>query len=164
MENQVWGSKHSPRREARAVKDDHTYFKWENNVELCKKNKNSLITIGGVLTGLTLLFLSGASFAATPTLGNMATHVISSFAAIGKLITAGSYIAGLAFSVGAIMKFKQHKDNATQIPIGQPIGLILIAAALLFMPTLLETLGATMFGSATTAGSSGTTIGSVSGG
>lgn len=129
----------------------------------CKINKNKQIKINAALTGFALLFLSGAAMATAQTLGGMASNVISSFAAIGKLITAGSYIAGLAFSVGAIMKFKQHKDNATQIPIGQPIGLILIAAALLFMPTLLETLGATMFGTATTAGPGGVSIGSVGG-
>jgi intracellular multiplication protein IcmD len=143
--------------------NEHKYFKWENNVRLCKTNKTKQIKMGAALTGFTLLFLSGVAMASTQTLGGMASNVISSFAAIGKLITAGSYIAGLAFSVGAIMKFKQHKDNATQIPIGQPIGLILIAAALLFMPTLLETLGATMFGTATTAGPGGTTITKVGG-
>lgn len=127
-------------------------------MRLCKKNTIKPIKMSTVLTGVALLLLSGVTFAAAQTLGNMASNVISSFAAIGRLITAGSYIAGLAFSVGAIMKFKQHKDNATQIPIGQPIGLILIAAALLFMPTLLQTLGATMFGTATTAGPQGTTI------
>ena len=100
----------------------------------------------------------GATFALT--LGSMAAKVTETFAQIGLLITSGSYIAGLAFSVGAIMKFKQHKDNPTQIPIGTPISLVLIAASLLFMPTLLKTVGSTMFGSATTAGSTGTSIGS----
>lgn len=92
------------------------------------------------------------------TIGSMAAHVTATFSEIGNLITAGSYISGLAFSVGAIMKFKQHKDNPTQIPIGTPISLVLISAALLFMPTLLKTVGASMFGAATTAGSAGTTI------
>lgn len=106
--------------------------------------------------GLGLLAFSGTALAIT--LGTMAEDVTHTFANIGRLITAGSYIAGLAFSVGAIMKFKQHKDNPTQIPIGTPISLVLIAAGLLFMPTLLKTMGATMFGTATSAGPSGTTI------
>lgn len=106
--------------------------------------------------GLILVTITGLTFAAT--LGSVATSITGTFAAIGKLITAGSYIAGLAFSVGAIMKFKQHKDNPTQIPIGTPISLVLIAAALLFLPSILDTVGSTMFGSATTAGPGGTTI------
>ncbi|MFC3908499.1 type IV secretion protein IcmD [Legionella dresdenensis] len=93
------------------------------------------------------------------TLGTMASNVTDTFDAIGKLITGGSYIAGLGFSIGAIMKFKQHKDNPTQIPIGTPIALILIAAALLFLPSILSVAGYTMFGSSggQTAGPSGIT-------
>lgn len=112
--------------------------------------------IAGVLAGLALLSFAGAACALT--LGSMAAKVTKSFAQIGLLITSGSYIAGLAFSVGAIMKFKQHKDNPTQIPIGTPISLVLIAAALLFMPTLLKSIGSTMFGAASTAGSTGVSI------
>lgn len=109
-----------------------------------------------------IALIAFASAASAITLGTVASHVTATFVNIGKLITAGSYIAGLAFSVGAIMKFKQHKDNPTQIPIGTPISLVLIASALLFMPTLLETVGSTMFGSATTAGPSGKEIKSTS--
>jgi intracellular multiplication protein IcmD len=92
------------------------------------------------------------------TLGGMASSITKSFASIAKLITAGSYLAGLSFSIGAIMKFKQHKDNPTQIPIGTPIALVFIAAALLFLPTILGVTGQTMFGSTggKTAGPEGT--------
>lgn len=91
------------------------------------------------------------------TIGGMASSITSSFASLTKLITAGSYLAGLGFSIGAIMKFKQHKDNPTQIPIGTPIALVFIAAALLFLPTILGVAGYTMFGSpGTTAGPTGT--------
>jgi intracellular multiplication protein IcmD len=71
----------------------------------------------------------------------------------------GSYLAGLGFSIGAVMKFKQHKDNPAQIPIGTPIALVFIAAALLFLPTILSVTGETMFGSGrSTAGPTGTVI------
>ncbi len=75
--------------------------------------------------------------------GNLAAQITSSFSNLTKLITAGSYLAGLGFSVGAIMKFKQHKDNPTQIPVGTPIALVFIAAALLFLPSILGTAGQT---------------------
>lgn len=90
---------------------------------------------------------------AAKTVGGMASEIIKSFKELAKLITAGSFIAGLAFAVGAIMKFKQHKDNPTQIPIGTPIALIFIAAALLFLPTILGVAGETMFGTDATTGS-----------
>jgi len=90
--------------------------------------------------------------------GDMAAEITSSFTNLTKLITAGSYLAGLAFSIGAIMKFKQHKDNPTQIPIGTPIALVFISAALLFLPTILGITGTTMFGSSggETSGPTGT--------
>ncbi|PWY56965.1 type IV secretion protein IcmD [Legionella qingyii] len=91
-------------------------------------------------------------------IGGMASTITSSFTNLTKLITAGSYLAGLGFSIGAIMKFKQHKDNPTQIPIGTPIALVFIAAALLFLPSILGVTGVTMFGGSggSTAGPTGT--------
>lgn len=94
---------------------------------------------------------TGKSFA------TMATTITSTFHSIARLITAGAYIAGLAFAVGAVMKFKQHKDNPTNVPIGTPIALVFIAAALLFLPSILTLTGGTMFSSGgVTAGPTGT--------
>lgn len=115
----------------------------------------------GTLLGGILCLSFSVDATAAQTIGNMASSITSTFGAIGKLITAGSYIAGLGFAVGAILKFKQHKDNPTQVQIGQPISLVLIAAALLFLPTMLSTIGSTMFGATPpkTAGSAGVSIG-----
>lgn len=97
----------------------------------------------------------------TLTIGGMASQITQSFTSLTKLITAGSYLAGLGFSIGAIMKFKQHKDNPTQIPIGTPIALVFIAAALLFLPSILGVTGTTMFGAGggKSAGPKGTVFG-----
>lgn len=125
-------------------------------------NKKSLINMDykSLLissVSIILLALISQEAAASPSLGKMASSITDSFTNVAKLITAGSYLAGLGFSVGAIMKFKQHKDNPTQIPIGTPIALVFIAAALLFLPTILGVAGQTMFGEAgKTAGPSGT--------
>lgn len=109
---------------------------------------------------LGLLALISQEAAAAPNIGNVASSITGTFGQLTKLITAGSYLAGLGFSIGAIMKFKQHKDNPTQIPIGTPIALVFIAAALLFLPTILGVTGSTMFGTSggTTAGPGGTII------
>ena len=127
--------------------------------KLQKKNnyKNSFVVVGC----LSVLMLVCESATAGNDLGAMASSITSSFTSLTKLITAGSYLAGLAFSIGAIMKFKQHKDNPTQIPIGTPVALVFIAAALLFLPTILGIAGATMFGTSggSTAGPTGTVFG-----
>ena len=110
------------------------------------QNKIKTLLITAVCFGLLALVCQEA-VAANATIGSMASSITQSFKNIAKLITAGSYLAGLGFSVGAIMKFKQHKDNPTQIPIGTPIALVFIAAALLFLPSILSVTGSTMFGS-----------------
>ncbi len=111
---------------------------------------------------LCLLIITDPAFAGdtVTTFGGMATKITESFSGVVKLITAGSYIAGIGFSLGAVMKFKQHKDNPTQIPIGTPISMVFIAAALLFFPTVLSLSGMSIFGTTTTAGTGGTVWGS----
>ncbi|HBI21221.1 MAG TPA: type IV secretion protein IcmD [Legionella sp.] len=112
------------------------------------------------LVSLALVLIAGNAVAGGLTLGDMAASITSSFSQVTKLITAGAYLAGLGFSVGAIIQFKAHKDAPQQTPIGKPIALIFIAAALLFLPTILDIAGDTMFsGQGTTAGPTGTIYG-----
>ncbi|MDR3478903.1 MAG: type IV secretion protein IcmD [Gammaproteobacteria bacterium] len=89
-------------------------------------------------------------------IGGVAQQVTGNLTNVAKLITAGAYVVGMAFAVGAIVKFKAHKDNPTQIPIGTPIALLFVAAALIFLPAVFKTSGSTLFGSSgTVAGASG---------
>jgi intracellular multiplication protein IcmD len=99
-----------------------------------------------------LMLVSEAVFAQSPSgsIGAVAKQVVASFQDLAKLITAVSYVAGMGFAIGAIMKFKMHKDNPTQVPIGTPIALIFIAAALIFLPTIFKVAGDTLFGTGTT--------------
>lgn len=89
-------------------------------------------------------------------LGGLATNVIQSLGPLAKLIVAGAYVGGMAFVVGAIVKFKAHKDNPTQIPIGTPIALLFVGAALLFAPSLFGSAAGTLWGAG---GKSGTISG-----
>jgi intracellular multiplication protein IcmD len=88
--------------------------------------------------------------------GSIAVNVTHNLGDIARLITAASYVAGMAFAVGAVVKFKAHKDNPTQVTIGMPIALLFVAAALIFIPSVFKSSGATLFGSSgTVAGVSG---------
>lgn len=98
----------------------------------------------GLTAAVRVVHASGA-----PQIGGTATD-LSNLSALAKLITAGAYVAGFGFALGAIAKFKAHKDNPTQIPIGTPIALVFIAAALLFSPAIFGTTGTTLFGSYST--------------
>ena len=131
-------------------------------LKVYSKLKSALFN--GMVLITTIIYGGQAACAASSTenLGNIASNITGNFSQLTQLITACSYIAGLGFAIGAIMKFKMHKDNPTQVPIGTPISLVFIAAALLFLPSILNVTSYTIFGSTggTVAGPSGTVYGS----
>lgn len=98
-------------------------------------------------------FYAGHALAAAPTLNEVSTNITGTFASLAKLITAVAYVAGLGFAMGAVLKFKQHKDNPTQVPIGAPVALLLVGAALMFLPSVFRIAGDTVFGSGAVSGS-----------
>ncbi len=104
--------------------------------------------------GLSVLFFYAANALAQSDqdVGSIASNIKQTFGALAQLVTAVSYVAGMGFGIASILKFKAHKDNPTQIPIGTPIALLFVAAALLFMPTLFGVAGQTVFGSGKSAG------------
>ena len=79
-------------------------------------------------------------------IGGLANNITSNFQAIGNLFIGAAYIAGMGFGVAAIFKFKQHKDNPTQIPIGTPFALLGVSVMLVFLPGLYKPLGQTIYG------------------
>ena len=109
------------------------------------------IAVTTLLSVALVVFTGDVVAGTTMTIGGVATTITASFAKLTQLITATSYLAGMGFAVGAIIKFKAHKDNPAQVPIGQPVGLLMVAAALLFLPTILGVAGMSIFGLASTA-------------
>ena len=100
-----------------------------------------------------LFFYGANAFAQQQDVGAIAQNITKTFGSLAQLVTAIAYVAGMGFGMAAILKFKAHKDNPTQIPIGTPIALLFVAAALLFLPTLFGVAGQTIFGASKTAGS-----------
>ncbi len=112
-----------------------------------RRKENILLILIYIFMGV--FCLDQTAFAAQSlnpdSLGGVAATLTTNFGALARLITAGSYVAGMGFGVGAILKFKAHKDNPTQIPIGTPIALVFIAAAMIFLPSLFKVAGYSMF-------------------
>lgn len=107
-----------------------------------KMSKTGWFIFGSILFfGLgTLAFaVSGAGG-----IGTVAGAAKSNLLNVAKLITAASYVAGMAFAIGAVVKFKAHKDNPTQVAISVPIALLFVGAALMFIPSVFKTTGATL--------------------
>lgn len=122
---------------------------------LSAKVKKALIMSG---TALVFFCIGAVAFAASGKgIGAVASTVKDNFGALAQLFTAGSYVAGMGFGVGAIVKFKAHKDAPTQVALSVPITLLFVAAALLFIPSVFKSTGATLFSSGSVAGISGIT-------
>lgn len=109
-----------------------------------------------ILLAMSITIFSGEAYAqSSMNIGDVAEQVTSTFGQFAQLITAASYIAGLGFAVAAILKFKAHKDNPQQITVGTPIALMFVAAALIFLPSMFQVAGQTLFG--TTGSAAGVT-------
>ena len=80
------------------------------------------------------------------TIGDIGDNIVSNFNAFGKLIVAFAYVSGIGFGIAAVFKFKQHKDNVTQIPISAPFSLLAVSIILVFVPSLYKPVASTVFG------------------
>lgn len=92
------------------------------------------------------MFYGAAAFAGGENIGTIATRITESFEGIGQLILAIAFVAGIGFVMASIFKFKQHKDNPTQIPLGTPIALLAVGVALIFLPNIITPAGSSLFG------------------
>jgi intracellular multiplication protein IcmD len=93
-----------------------------------------------------------ASALAANDIGDIANTVTGTFESVGKLMIAVAYLAGFGFTIAAIFKFKQHKDNPQQASICTAITMLLVGVALIFLPNIFAPAGSTIFGSGATAG------------
>lgn len=119
-----------------------------NNFLFCGKG----VLVFSIIFGF---FYSCAVLAAADTgggIGSIASGIVTQFKALGQLILAIAFLAGIGFIMAAIFKFKQHKDNPTQITLGTPISMLVIGAVLVFLPSLINPVGVSIFGPTRQAG------------
>jgi intracellular multiplication protein IcmD len=129
------------------VKKVNNYLSF-NRVRLGKLITLALISALGFYTH-TVFADTGAAIG----LADVAQNITNGMENLVKLITAASFVMGFGFAAAAILKFKAHKDNPAQIPIGTPIALLFIAGALIYLPSLYTAIGETVFGDKHIAGS-----------
>jgi intracellular multiplication protein IcmD len=111
----------------------------------------SLLFYFGALFALFLIssvvFAGGGSSTGGQNLGSVASNITGTMNSVAQLITAVSYVAGVGFALMGMLKLKAHKDQPTQVPLSQPLVLLAIAAGLVFLPSLISSTGATVWGS-----------------
>jgi intracellular multiplication protein IcmD len=106
-------------------------------MKVSKKYKMML----AVLASLTITSLAFAADGGG--LGGVAEKVTTTIGSVGKMMVAISYLAGFGFLTFGVLKFKQHKDNPTQVTLGTPIVMTLIGAVLVFIGGFIAPLGKT---------------------
>ena len=126
---------------------------------LGKKILKSVLAIGVGVMGC-----YATSALAANNIADIANTVSGTFKSLGQLMTGVAYLAGIGMTIAAIFKFKQHKDNPQQVPMGTPIAMLLVGIALIFLPNIIAPAGSSIFGSnATTGGFTGEGISVVPG-
>ncbi|MEC8977585.1 MAG: hypothetical protein VYC40_01575 [Pseudomonadota bacterium] len=80
-------------------------------------------------------------------LGCIALRLASGGEVMIQLLLAIAFVSGWGFVVAAIFKFKQVRENPTQVPVSTPFAFLLTAILLIFIPGLMQTSSQTVFGS-----------------
>ncbi len=94
-----------------------------------------------LLSGLPVVMLNAAQ-----TVNELADNIIYQLGAGNKMIVVLAYVSGLGFMMVSFFKFKQHKDNPAQNPVGNPLTMMLIGVLLMYIGNLSMPLGETLFG------------------
>jgi len=78
-------------------------------------------------------------------ISSMATKVKTEATSVATLMTIAAYVAGVGFALGGVLQFKAHKDNPQNTPLSKPVVMIVVAACLLFLPTVMTIAGGSLF-------------------
>ena len=79
-------------------------------------------------------------------LGDVSCLIISQMDDIAALFVALSFICGIATVINSLFKFKQQRENPTQIPIATPIVMFFAGIFLIYIPSLIDTGQYSIFG------------------
>ena len=112
------------------------------------KRKAALLGFGS-LTLLALLVpaLGYADLQQGVAMSAISHNVNSSMQSISTIIHAISILGGIAFFVAFAFKAKQHRDNPTQVTIGQPLMYLFLAIILAALPWFISSSKQMVYGS-----------------
>lgn len=113
---------------------------------------NKKVVKSAMSVGLGMLCCYVTNVLAANDIAAIANTVTGEFKSIGQLMAATAYLAGFGMTIAAIFKFKQHKDNPQQVPMGTPITMLLVGIVLIFLPNIIQPAGTSIFGAGAAAG------------
>ena len=79
---------------------------------------------------------------------SMLGNLSKSMRSVQSLISGLGYVVGITFILHSILKFKEHIDSgkSSQTGLNLPLAYLFAGAALIYMPSMLNTLSVTFFG------------------
>ena len=103
-----------------------------------------VITLAVVISAIVMLPME--SVLAKENIGTVARRLRGVGAPFVNVIVLVSYLCGLGFVLASAFKFKEHKQNPQQVPVGTAIAMFIVGILMVFLPGLVRPLAATMFG------------------
>ena len=99
------------------------------------------------IKALALCTLPSVSFAAAVTdLNTLSTQLQTQLLSVSQLLVYASYVIGVGFALMGTLQFKTHKENPQQMPLGKPVMCMIVAACLLFLPSIMSLAGSSILG------------------
>jgi intracellular multiplication protein IcmD len=101
------------------------------------------------IKALALCTLPSVSFAAgtgVNDLTSLSTQLQGQLTAVSQLLIYASYVVGVGFALMGVLQFKTHKENPQQMPLGKPVMCMIVAACLLFLPSIIQLAGTSLLG------------------
>lgn len=95
---------------------------------------------------MSVLFFGVAQAQTDVGIAKVAGNVTSQLGAVAQLMVYVAYVAGVGFALAGILQFKAHKDNPQQTPLSKAVVLVIVAACLLFLPSVMSAAGGSIFG------------------
>lgn len=124
---------------------------------MSRSKLSKFVNTAGGFASVMLLMLWGTEAMAAQQLTDIVSNVQANVQSLAPLLTIAAYVVGVGFCIAGIVQFKAHKDNPAQVPLSKPMVYIGVGAALLFLPTIMESAGESIFGGSQVSAGKGST-------
>lgn len=101
------------------------------------------------IVGLSISALSALAFtdvAMARDAADVASGLFGQLSSMGDLVTGSMFLAGLGVGGLSALKFKEHNEDPRQTKLSKPVTYALVSAALIGLPTYLQTATSTLNG------------------
>lgn len=104
-----------------------------------------IVKLAGLMTA-TVSALAFTDIAMARDAADVASGLFGQLSDMGDLVTGSMFLAGLGVGGLSALKFKEHNEDPRQTKLSKPVTYALVSAALIGLPTYLQTATSTLNG------------------